>query len=60
MGVNSLHLQNGRKTRFVDYFFPEDKNKTQLSFSRRAREVADDVSQPILVLSLKFGDVTNL
>ena len=25
-------------------FLPEDKNKTQLSVSRRAREVADDVS----------------
>ena len=26
------------------FFLPEDKNKTQLSLLRRAREVADDVS----------------
>ena len=37
-----MHLKNRRKTRFVDYFFlSEDKNKTQLSLSRRASEVAD-------------------
>ena len=41
-------------------FFPEDKNKTQLSLSRRAREAADNVSEPILVTSLKFGEVKNL
>ena len=34
-----------RKTRLADYFFLlEDKNKTQLSLSPRAREVAGDVS----------------
>ena len=32
----------------------------QLSLSRHALEVAEDVSKPILVTSLKFGDVTNL
>ena len=32
-------------------FFPEDKNKTQLSLKRRAREVADDV------FLTDFGDV---
>ena len=29
-------------------FLPEDKNKTQLSLSRRAREVADDVSDDVI------------
>ena len=29
----------------------------QISLSCRAREVADDVSKPILVTSLKFGDL---
>ena len=50
-----LHLKNRLKKRFVDYLFlPEGKNKTQLSLSRRARDVADDVYDPILVTSLKF------
>ena len=42
------------------FFLPEDKNKTQLNLSRRAREAAGDVSLPIIMTSLKFGDVTNL
>ena len=28
----------------LTFFFSENKNKTQLSLSRRARDVADDVS----------------
>ena len=46
MGVNIVcNFKNRQKTRFVDYFFlPVDKNKTQLSLSRRACEVVGDVS----------------
>ena len=52
--MGRLHLKNKRKTRFVDYFSSREqtkkkKKKKQLSLSRRAREVANDVSQPILV-----------
>ena len=45
---------------FLHLYFPEANNKTQLSFSRHAREVVGDVFSPILVSSLKFCDVTNL
>ena len=38
----------------------EDKNKTQLSISRRALEVAYNVFYPISVTSLKFRDVTSI
>ena len=41
----SLHLKNRRKHDLMTFFFlPEDKNKTQLSLSHRAREVAGDIS----------------
>ena len=61
MGVNSVFtLKIGGKHDLLTIFIlPEDKNNTQLSLSCRAREV-NDISQPILVTSLKFGDVTNL
>ena len=36
----------------------QKQNATKLS--RRAREVADDVSKPTLLTSLKSDDVTNL
>ena len=37
--VNSLKID-----RFVDVFLPKDKNKTQLSLSRHALDVANGVS----------------
>ena len=56
-GVNTVcTLQNGRKTRFVDFFSLRGQ-KTQLSLSRHARDFAGDVFLSILVTSLKFGDV---
>ena len=47
MGANTVCILKRLKTRFVDLFvFPEDKieKNTQLRFSCRAHEVADDVS----------------
>ena len=45
MGVNTVcTLKIDGKHDFLTIFPPEDKNKTQLSLSRRAREVAGDVS----------------
>ena len=46
-----MHLKIDGKHDLLTIFLPEDKNKTQLSLSSRAREVADEVSQPILVTS---------
>ena len=62
IGVNTVcTFKRDRKTQFVDYFFLlDDKNKMQLNLSCCTHEVAGDVSQPILVTSLKFGGVTNL
>ena len=59
--MGRLHLKNKRKTRFVDYFSSSEqkKKKNQLSLSRRAREVANDVSQPILVMPF-MCNVTSL
>ena len=46
MGVNIVCTCkiDGKPDLFTFFFLPEDKNKPQLSLSRRAREVADDVS----------------
>ena len=61
MGVNTVcTFKIAGKHDLLTIFLPEKKNKTQLSLSRRAREVADDVSWSILVTSLKFVDVTKL
>ena len=59
MGVNIVcSLKIDGKRDWLTFFssIGQKQNATQ----RRAREVADDVSSPILVTSLKFDDVTNL
>ena len=45
MGVNAVcTLKIDRKYVLLTIFLPEDKNKTRLSISQCAREVADDGS----------------
>ena len=45
MGVSKVcTLKIDGKHDLLTIFLPEDKNKTQLSLSSRAREVADEVS----------------
>ena len=45
MGVNPVCIfKIDGKHDLLTIFLPENKNKTQLNVSRRAREVADDVS----------------
>ena len=55
MGVNAVcTVKIDGKHDLLTFFYLKDKNKTQLSLSGRAREVADDVSWPILVTLLKM------
>ena len=56
MVANTLKIDKKHVYRLV--FFPGDNVKAQLRLSRR--EVADDVSKPILVTSLNSIDVRNL
>ena len=45
MGVNAVcTVKIDGKHDLLTFFYLKDKNKTQLSLSGRAREVADDVS----------------
>ena len=53
MGVNAVCALkiDGKNDLLTFFFLLEDKNKTQLSLSRRARVVVGDVFLPILVTS---------
>ena len=61
MGVNTVCTLNmDGKHDLLTIFSSRGQKKPQLSLSCRACEVAGDVSQQILMTSLKFGDITNL
>ena len=58
MGVNTVcTLQIDGKHDLLTIFSSRGQKQNA---ERRAHEVANDIFYPILVTSLKFGDVTNL